>query len=84
MLVKKCDNCKKEIKKVDDELVVGLGWPNYSFCRRCGKPILAFLKKRRLLRSDSKSRLGGSSALRLASLSTSLCVSAAWRLFSFG
>jgi len=49
MLVKKCDNCKKEIKKGDDELVVGLGWPNYSFCRRCGKPILAFLKKRRLL-----------------------------------
>src|SRR5207244_12488787 len=26
-----------------------LGWPNYSFCRRCGKPILAFLKKRRRL-----------------------------------
>jgi len=54
MLVKKCDNCKKEIKKGDDELVVGLGWPNYSFCRRCGKPILAFLKKRRLLSSTGK------------------------------
>jgi len=48
MLVRKCDNCKKEIK-TDDEVVAGLGWPNYLFCTRCGKPIIAFLKKRKLL-----------------------------------
>jgi hypothetical protein len=49
MLVKKCDKCKKEIKIGNDEVVVGLGWPHYSFCTRCGKPIIAFLKKRKLL-----------------------------------
>jgi len=54
MIVKKCDDCKKEIKKGGDEVVVGFGWPNHSFCRRCGKPILAFLKKRRLLSSTGK------------------------------
>jgi hypothetical protein len=49
MLVKKCDNCKKEIKRRDEEIVVGLGWPQFLFCGRCGKPITAFLKKRKLL-----------------------------------
>jgi len=49
MLVHKCDNCKKEIKKVNNEVVAGIGWPNYSFCRRCGKPIIVFQKKRKLL-----------------------------------
>ena len=49
MLVHKCDNCKKEIKEGNDEVVAGLGCPNYSFCTRCGKPIIAFLKKRKLL-----------------------------------
>jgi len=38
MLVKKCDNCKKEIKKGDDELVVGLGWPNYARTDSPGLP----------------------------------------------
>jgi hypothetical protein len=36
MLVHKCDNCKKEIKKENEGVVAGLGWPNYSFCARCG------------------------------------------------
>ena len=49
MLVRKCDNCNEEIKKGNEEVVAGLGWPNYSFCARCGKPIIAFLKKRKLL-----------------------------------
>jgi hypothetical protein len=56
MLVKKCDNCKKEIKEGDDEVVVGLGWPNYSFYTRCGKPIIAFLKKQKLLPSTKTTR----------------------------
>ena len=56
MLVRKCDNCKKETKKENAEVVVGLGWPTYSFCTRCGKPIIAFLKKRFF----SHGRLGSS------------------------
>jgi len=49
MLVHKCDICKREIKKGNNEVVAGLGWPNYSFCGHCGKPIIVFLKKRKLL-----------------------------------
>jgi len=49
MLVKKCDSCKKEIKDRDEAVVVGLGWPQFTFCGRWGKPIRAFLKKRKLL-----------------------------------
>ena len=49
MLVKKCDSCKKEIKDRDEAGAGGLGWPQFSFCGRRGKPILAFLKKRKVL-----------------------------------
>jgi len=49
MLVKKCDKCKKEIKGRDEAVVVGLGWPEFAFCARCGTPIIAFLKKQKLL-----------------------------------
>jgi DNA-directed RNA polymerase subunit RPC12/RpoP len=49
MLVHKCDNCKKEIKGRDKEIIAGYTWPQFSFCGRCGKPIIAFLKKRKLL-----------------------------------
>ena len=49
MLVRKCDNCKKEIKQLTEAIVAGIGFPKFSFCERCGKPIIAFLKKRKLL-----------------------------------
>jgi len=53
MLIRKCDICKrksrKAIKKGDQEIVVMMGWPQFSFCARCGRPVLAFLKKRKLL-----------------------------------
>jgi hypothetical protein len=50
MLVRKCDVCNKEIEDRHDEIVVGLEWPQFSFCRSCGQPIIAFLKKRKLLK----------------------------------
>jgi hypothetical protein len=31
------------------EIIAGFTWPQFSFCGRCGKPIIAFLKKRKLL-----------------------------------
>ncbi|PYT58361.1 MAG: hypothetical protein DMG46_11630 [Acidobacteria bacterium] len=49
LLVTKCDSCEKQIKNRDEKVVAGLGWPEFSFCGRCGKPITAFLKKRKLL-----------------------------------
>jgi len=30
-------------------IVAGIGFPEFSFCERCGKPIIAFLKKGKLL-----------------------------------
>ncbi len=51
MLVTKCDICKKEIEDLYNEaVVVGLGWSaTLSFCKNCGKPIVALLKKHKLL-----------------------------------
>jgi hypothetical protein len=49
MLVHKCDNCRKEIKGRDKEIIAGFAWPQFSFCGRFRKPIIAFLKKRKLL-----------------------------------
>jgi len=40
---------QKEIKGRDKEIIAGFAWPQFSFCGRCGKPIIAFLKKRKLL-----------------------------------
>jgi hypothetical protein len=54
MLIRKCDICKKEIKNREKEVTAGRGgWPQFSFCTSCGKPILAFLKKRKLLTADA-------------------------------
>ena len=57
MLIYKCDICKKEIKNRHEEIVAGLQWPTYSFCSLCGKPIIAFLKKRKLLPAAAKAKL---------------------------
>jgi hypothetical protein len=54
MLIRKCDICKKEIKGRHEEIVAGIEWPTYSFCSGCGKPIVAFLKKRKLLPAAAK------------------------------
>jgi rRNA maturation endonuclease Nob1 len=52
MVVRKCDNCKKEIKQPNESIVAGIGFPEFSFCERCGKPITVFLKKRKLLQPN--------------------------------
>ncbi len=52
MLVRKCDKCKKEIKQLNEAIVAEVGFPEFSFCERCGKPIIVFLKKRKLLQSN--------------------------------
>jgi RNA polymerase-binding transcription factor DksA len=57
MLIRKCDICKKEIKNRQEEIVAGIEWPTYSFCSRCGKSIIAFLKKRKLLPAAAKGKL---------------------------
>ncbi len=56
MLIRKCDICKKEIKGRHEEIVAGIEWPTYSFCARCGKAIIAFLQKRKLLPVAAKDK----------------------------
>jgi hypothetical protein len=48
MLVTKCDLCKRVIKD-SEEITAGFGWKRYSLCVRCGKPIVALLRKSKLL-----------------------------------
>ncbi len=66
MLVRKCDNCKKKIKQLNEAIVAGIGFPEFSFCERCGKPIVVFLKKRKLLHAS----MAGQSAASRTSFQT--------------
>jgi DNA-directed RNA polymerase subunit RPC12/RpoP len=56
MLIYKCDICKKEIKNRHEEIVAGLQWATYSFCSLCGKPIITFFKKHKLLPAAAKAK----------------------------
>ena len=53
MNIKKCDLCHKIIKKDDKTVIAGFGWIQGSeLCEKCGKPVLDFLRKKKLI--DSK------------------------------
>jgi len=56
MLIYQCDICKKEIKNRHEETVARLQWATYSFCSLCGKPIIAFFKKHKLLPAAAKDK----------------------------
>lgn len=49
MHVTKCDKCKKEITDRDRRITAGVGWSTVELCEKCGGPIVAFLKKLKLL-----------------------------------
>lgn len=51
MIIRKCDICKKELKEQKDMVLAGCGWPfpEHLFCAACGKPVVSFLKKHKLL-----------------------------------
>jgi hypothetical protein len=51
MNLTKCDICKKKLK--GDPVRAGFGlFREKDFCIDCGKPIINFLKKHKLLRED--------------------------------
>ena len=54
MLVFKCDICKKEIKDRTKIVKIGTDFSGYSFCFTCGKPVLDFLKKHKLIKGMQK------------------------------
>ncbi len=51
MNIRKCDICKKNLKSEPITAGVGL-FRHKDFCLSCGKPILDFLKKHKLLEEE--------------------------------
>jgi hypothetical protein len=55
MIIEKCDLCEKELKREDYVRAGNRGmFAQYSFCNECGKPVLAFLKKHKLIKNKEK------------------------------
>ncbi|HUD44043.1 MAG TPA: hypothetical protein VMR41_00715 [Patescibacteria group bacterium] len=55
MNVRKCDICKKGIK--GDPVRAGMGYfVGNDFCLECGKPILYFLKKHKIIEEDKNKK----------------------------
>ena len=53
MYVIKCDLCKKKIK--NEPIMAGVGlFPRIELCKKCGKPILNFLRKYKLIDKKAK------------------------------
>ncbi len=55
MVIRKCDLCNKVIKN-DTMVSAGMGlnlWAK-TLCYKCGKPVVNFLKKKKLYKEDEK------------------------------
>lgn len=51
-LVFKCDLCRKEIKDLVVTVGYGHSFGGYNLCGKCGKPVINFLKKKKLIKKD--------------------------------
>lgn len=57
MLIRKCDICKKVIKDSVLDLNFNSGkfsYHSWSFCPDCGKPIITFLNKNKLIQKTNQ------------------------------
>lgn len=56
MFIYKCDMCKKEIKDRESKVAIsyGLSLSNGQLCHKCGKPVIDFLRKSRLIDDEGK------------------------------
>ncbi len=55
MRILKCDFCKKVIK--DKPITAGLGFlNNVELCEKCGKPVLNFLKKNKVVKIEKNKK----------------------------
>jgi hypothetical protein len=49
-MITKCDLCKKQIKNDKERITAGKGyWPGSTLCLACGKPVIKFLEKNKLI-----------------------------------
>ncbi len=51
----KCDLCEKEIKGKPITAGVGI-FPSVELCKKCGAPILRFLKQHKFIKSEDKNK----------------------------
>lgn len=54
MNITKCDICKKAIKDYGETMSVRFGFDHNEFCKKCGLPVLKFLKKHKIIKRGSK------------------------------
>lgn len=53
MFVIKCDVCKNEIdRENEDSATIEFAYKKYAFCKDCNKPVLKFLKKHKFIKKD--------------------------------
>jgi len=54
MHLTKCDLCKKEIKNSSHKVIAGIGYQftGKELCLQCGKPVVDFLLKKKLISKD--------------------------------
>lgn len=58
MKITQCDICKKEIEKDAEKLQIAregrLLFKHFEICADCGKPVLKFLKNKKLIKEETK------------------------------
>ncbi|MDR3583541.1 MAG: hypothetical protein P4L62_04245 [Candidatus Pacebacteria bacterium] len=55
MRITKCDICKKVLGKTEDKVNVSVGfYSSFDICHNCAKPILKFLKDKKLIEENKK------------------------------
>ena len=55
MFVTKCDVCKNEIdRRNEDAVTVEFAYKSYAFCKDCNEPVLKLLKKHEFIEKPRK------------------------------
>lgn len=57
MRITKCDICKKTIERDSKSIYIGLGGVfsnSFEICENCDKPVLKFLKDKKLIKIENK------------------------------
>jgi hypothetical protein len=57
MRITKCDICKKPVNKKEGEVNISVGGflgGYFDICGNCAKPVLKFLKTKKLIKKDDK------------------------------
>ena len=53
MRINKCDICEKETQ-INEAIDIRTGYHHHELCKDCAKPVLAFLRKSKLIKKDAE------------------------------